>query len=184
MEGNAEQMEIAPGIYSLWQQKGAYVHAYLLDDGKELTLIDTLYDTDAGRILDQIAQIGKTVKDLKRIIMTHSHRSHLGGLALLKELSGAPVYAHEWEADLISGDRAAQQVSWRPQPAYRTYVYQVANNLNLARHPPANVDCCVHEGDQIGPLHVMHTPGHSPGHLAFYWPEQKALFTGDAIVTW
>ena len=86
-------MEVAPGLYSLWQRKGANVHAFLLDDGKDLTLIDTLYDADAKRILDQIAQIGKTVKDLKRIIMTHAHRSHLGGLSLLKELSGAPVYA-------------------------------------------------------------------------------------------
>jgi glyoxylase-like metal-dependent hydrolase (beta-lactamase superfamily II) len=30
----------------------------------------------------------------------------------------------------------------------------------------------------------MHTPVHSPGHLAFYWPESRAMFTGDAIVTW
>ena len=35
-----------------------------------------------------------------------------------------------------------------------------------------------------GPLQVIHAPGHSPGHLAFYWPERRALFAGDAIVTW
>jgi glyoxylase-like metal-dependent hydrolase (beta-lactamase superfamily II) len=177
-------MEITPGIYSLWQQKGAYVHAYLLDDGKELTLIDTLYDTDARRILDQIAQIGKTVKDLKRIIMTHSHRSHLGGLALLKELSGAPVYAHEWEADLISGDRAAQQVSWMPHSPVRTWPLQVANNLGFIKHPPVQVDEFVHDSDMIGPVRVVHAPGHSPGHLAFYWQERRALIAGDAICTW
>lgn len=177
-------MEVVPGIYSLWQRKGAYVHAYLIDTGEGLLLIDTLFDNDAARILSLIEQIGRTPKDLRHIIMTHAHRSHLGGLARLKELSGAPVYAHEWESDLISGDRAAQQVSWRPQPAYRTYIYQLGNNLNLTRHPPATVDCYIHEGDRMGPLHVMHTPGHSPGHLAFYWPERRALFTGDAIVTW
>ena len=32
------------------------------------------------------------------------HRGHLGGLATLKQLSGAPVYGHEWEADIIAGD--------------------------------------------------------------------------------
>jgi glyoxylase-like metal-dependent hydrolase (beta-lactamase superfamily II) len=31
---------------------------------------------------------------------------------------------------------------------------------------------------------VVHTPGHTPGHLAFYWPERRVLFTGDAVVTW
>ncbi len=177
-------MEIAPGIHSLGQTKGAYVHAYLVDTGNGLLLIDTLYDTDARQILALIEKLGRTAKDLQHIVMTHAHRSHLGGLALLKALSGAPVYAHEWESDLISGDRSAQQVSWRPQPAYRTYIYQVANNLNLTHHPPADVDHFIHEGDRVGPLHVMHTPGHSPGHLAFYWPERRVLFSGDAIVAW
>ncbi|MCA9871353.1 MAG: MBL fold metallo-hydrolase, partial [Anaerolineae bacterium] len=90
-------MEIAPGIYSMSQRQGAYVHAFLLDDGNGLTLIDTLYDTDAHRILAELQRIGKTPQDIKHIIMTHCHRSHLGGLARLKELSGAPIYAHEWE---------------------------------------------------------------------------------------
>ena len=39
-------------------------------------------------------------------------------------------------------------------------------------------------GDRLGPLHVLDTPGHSPGHLAFWWPERRALLAGDAIATW
>jgi glyoxylase-like metal-dependent hydrolase (beta-lactamase superfamily II) len=35
----------------------------------------------------------------------------------------------------------------------------------------------------VGPVRVIHTPGHSPGHLAFYWPERRVLFAGDAIAT-
>lgn len=177
-------MEISPGVHNLWQRRGAHVQAYLLQHGDELILIDTLYDSDAHRILELLRQLGREPRNLKHIILTHAHRSHLGGLALLKQLSGAPVYAHEWESDLVSGDRAAQQVSWRPQPVFRTYPYQVANNLNLTRHPPCEVDHFIHQGDRIGPLEVLATPGHSPGHLAFYWPERRALFSGDAIVTW
>lgn len=177
-------MEVVPGIHSLWQKKGAQVHAYLIEATEGLLLIDTLYDTDAAQILGLLKHLGRSPQEIRHIIMTHAHRSHLGGLALLQELSGAPVYAHEWESDLISGDRAAQQVSWRPQPAFRTYIYQLGNNLNLTRHPPAQVDCFVHEGDAIGPLQVLATPGHSPGHLAFYWAERRVLFTGDAIVNW
>lgn len=40
-------MKVAEGIYSLSQTKGGHVHAFLLDDGNSLTLIDALYDTDA-----------------------------------------------------------------------------------------------------------------------------------------
>ena len=104
-------METAPGVYSLWQSQGGNVHAYLLDDGNGLTLVDTLFDSHAGRILAQLQAIGKTPQDIRHIILTHAHRSHLGGLARLKELTGAPIYAHEWESDIISADRKAQPVS-------------------------------------------------------------------------
>jgi glyoxylase-like metal-dependent hydrolase (beta-lactamase superfamily II) len=60
----------------------------------------------------------------------------------------------------------------------------LGNNLNISKHRPWTVDQFIHEGDQIGPLTVVHSPGHSPGHLAFWWAEKKALFVGDAIVTW
>jgi glyoxylase-like metal-dependent hydrolase (beta-lactamase superfamily II) len=177
-------MELAAGIHVLGNKKGGYVRAFLLDDGTGLTLIDTLYETDGSMVLDQLKAMGRTVKDLKHIVLTHGHRSHLGGLAALKRLSGAPVYSHEWEADIISGDRPAQNVTLRPIRPYRTYPYQLGLALGLGGHPPCPVDKCLQDGDRVGPVQVMHTPGHSPGHLAFYWPERRVLITGDAVCTW
>jgi glyoxylase-like metal-dependent hydrolase (beta-lactamase superfamily II) len=177
-------MQIAPGIYSLGQKEGGRVHAFLLDDGTDLTVIDSLWDTDGKRILDQIQSIGRSVTDLKHIIITHAHRSHLGGLAALQHLSGAAVYAHEWEADIISGDRKAQAVTFIPRRPFRVYPLQFGLALGVGKHPPCPVDHYVSEGDRVGPLHIMHASGHSPGHLSFYWPERRALFAGDAIATW
>ncbi len=177
--------ELAPGAWSLGQKKGGRVHAFLFDDGAELTLVDTLYDTDGARILRQIEGIGRTPADLAHIILTHAHRSHLGGLAALKRLTGATVYAHPWEADIIAGEREAQRVSLFPRRPYRTYVpFQAAAALGLGAHPPCPVDEHVAEGDRIGPLHVVDAPGHSPGHLAFWVPEHRLLLAGDAIATW
>lgn len=177
-------MDVVPGIYSLGGRAGAYVRAFVLQSGDELLVVDTLFAAHAQPILDQIQALGRSVQDVKHIIMTHGHRSHLGGLARLAELSGAPVYGHEWEADIIAGQRAAQTVSWLPHAPLQSYPFQIGNNLNISKHPPREVDYFIHEGDQIGPLTVVHTPGHSPGHLAFWWAEKKALFVGDAIVTW
>lgn len=177
-------MEIAPGIHVMGSKKGGYVRAFLLDDGTDLTLIDTLFETDGRLILDQLAAMERTVKDLKNIVLTHGHRSHLGGMAALKKLSGATVYTHEWEADIISGDRKAQNVTLRPIKPYKTYPYQLGLALGLGDHPHCEVDKCLKDGDRIGPAQVMHTPGHSPGHLAFYWPERRVLITGDAVCTW
>jgi hypothetical protein len=51
--------QIAPGVYSMKQNKGGHVHAFLLDNGTDLTLIDTLFDTDARQILERIESIGR-----------------------------------------------------------------------------------------------------------------------------
>jgi glyoxylase-like metal-dependent hydrolase (beta-lactamase superfamily II) len=90
-------MQLAPGIYSIPQSgkrtyPSGHVQAYLLDDGKDLTLIDTLADPDAQLIVRELERIGRPVTDIKRIILTHAHRSHLGGLATLKRVTGATVY--------------------------------------------------------------------------------------------
>jgi glyoxylase-like metal-dependent hydrolase (beta-lactamase superfamily II) len=178
-------MELAPGIHSIGQKKGGRVHAFLLDDGGSLTLIDTLYDTDGHRVLEEIAGMGRAVADVENIVLTHGHRSHLGGARALKEQSGATVYAHEWEADIVAGERKAQPVSLVPHRPFRTYFpLQIGLALGLGKHPPCPVDHGLGDGDRIGPLHVFHAPGHSPGHLVFYWPERRALFAGDAIATW
>ena len=177
-------MEIAPGVHSLSEWRGGHVRAYLLDDGAGLTLVDTLFATDAGRILRQIARLGRSAGDLRRIVLTHAHRSHLGGLAVLKRLSAASVLAHAWEADVVAGEREAQRVRLRPEAPLRAYPLQLGCALGLGKHPPCPVDRTLQDGDRVGPLQVIHTPGHTPGSLSFYWPERRVLFTGDVLVTW
>ena len=180
--------QIAPGVYSMKQNKGGHVHAFLLDDGAELTLIDTLFDTDARQILDRIKSIGYEIQDLKHIVLTHGHRSHIGGLATLKRLSDATVHAHEWEADIIAGERPAQPVTiipMRPLSTYwRVYYLQFGAALGRGKHPPCPVDRLLEDGDTVGPVRVLYTPGHTPGHLAFWWEERRVLFAGDAIATY
>ena len=190
MNNMKQPTEIAPGVYDLTPPvrgylKGGYVHAFLIDTGAELLLVDTLYDPDAKIILDQILHLGRTVHDLKHILLTHAHRAHLGGLATLKRLSGAKIYSHEWEADIISGDRPQQGVGVRLQP-FQTFPIVLLGALfgSLKEHIPSDVDQLLNDGDQVGPLRVLHTPGHTPGHLVFFLKEHRVLFTGDAFVTW
>ncbi len=179
-------MEIASGVYDIGQgtYRSSYVHAFLLDDGDGLTLIDTLYEDDPRLIVEQIERIGKAVTDLKRIVLSHAHRSHLGGLAELKRRSGAKLYSHEFEADIVAGDRKAQPVTWRPMDPLKTYPIQIGYNLGFGKHRPCTVDQTLRGVEEVGPLKIIHIPGQSPGHLYHYWPERRVLFAGDAIVTW
>lgn len=183
-------MRIADGVYAIGQREGfqgyasGYVNAYLLDDDDGLTLIDTLYETDPRLILEQLARMDRTLADLKRILLTHGHRSHLGGLRFLKDQSGADVYAHEYEADIISGQRGAQPVTLRPMPPWSLYPQRLGLALGLGGHPPCPVDDYLEHEQRIGPVQVIQTPGHTPGHLSFYWRDRGVLFTGDAVATW
>jgi glyoxylase-like metal-dependent hydrolase (beta-lactamase superfamily II) len=184
MQPEHQFWQVGDGLFSLGQKKGGRVHAFLVDDGTSLTLIDTLYDTDASFIIKVIQQMGHGVRDLRNIVITHAHRSHLGGLAALKALSNAMVWAHEWESDIIAGDRKAQAISPIPRPPFRVYKLQLGLALGLGAHPPCEVDKFLKDGDSVGPLTVLHAPGHSPGHLALFWKERRTLFAGDAIATW
>ncbi len=178
-------IELAPGVHSLGHGAGGHVHAFLLEHAGELTLVDTLYETDARLVLQAIGQLGRQPRDLKRIAITHGHRSHLGGLAALKRATGATVHAHAWEADIVSGDRPAQQpMTILPRQSLKLLPFQLGLWLNLPRHVPCPVDGLLAEGDAIGPLQVLYVPGHSPGHLGFWWPERRFLIAGDAVATW
>jgi glyoxylase-like metal-dependent hydrolase (beta-lactamase superfamily II) len=178
-------MRIADGLFSMKTDKGGRVHAYLLDDGNGLTLIDTLYDDDGQLVLDELATIGKKPADVKNIILTHAHKSHLGGMAALKKTTGATVCSHDWEVDIIAGRRTAEKVSaFPPRKPLAVYHLQLGLALGRGRHQPCEVDRRLKAGDRVGPLEVVETPGHTPGSLSFWWPDRRALFAGDVIATW
>jgi glyoxylase-like metal-dependent hydrolase (beta-lactamase superfamily II) len=176
--------ELAEGVYALGHGKAGHVHAFLLDTGGELSLVDTLFEDDARLVLEALGRLGRKPSDLKRIAITHGHRSHLGGLAALKRETGATVHAHVWEADIVSGDRRAQAVTILPHQSLRLFPFQLGLWLNRPKHRPCPVDALLDEGDTFGPLQVMHAPGHSPGHLGFWWPERRFLIAGDGVATW
>ena len=176
--------ELVPGVHALGGKKGGRVRAFLVDDGHELTLVDTLFEGDARLVLEAIRALGRSVTDLKRIALTHGHRSHLGGLAALQRASGAKVFAHAWEADIVAGDRRAQPVTLVPKQSLRLFPFQLGLWLGRPKHMPCPVDETLEDGDAFGPLQVLHAAGHSPGHLAFHWPERQFLIAGDAVATW
>lgn len=180
-------MKIAPGLYSMGDKSGGYVRAFLLDTGDGLTLIDTLVDKSGKLVLEELKAIGKQPRDIKHIILTHAHPSHLGGLAALKAVTGARVYSHAWEADIIAGRRkyeVPKTTTLIPQKPLKVYHLQVGFVLGLGVKDPCEVDENLKNGDHIGPLTVMAAPGHTPGSITFYWPERRALIAGDIVSTW
>lgn len=180
--------QIAPGVHQvgLWRlRKGGYSRSYLFEDDEDgtLTLVDTGWDDDAGAILRYLDDIGRSPAEISHIAMTHYHRSHLGGLARLARISGAEVSSHASEAPVIEGTRRAHPVALLPLRPLPLIPFRIISWTPLYKHVPWHVKRFLQEGDEVGPLTVVHTPGHTAGHLAFRYRE-SVLVVGDAVATW
>lgn len=183
--------ELEPGLHVIGltkgmkgaYRKGGYTRAYLFEDGESLTLVDALFDADAQQIIDYLWSIGRSPSDLADIVLTHSHRSHIGGVATLKRLSGARVWCHASEVAIVEGRQKPVPIALRPLRPLALYPIRVMSYLPFAPHVPCTVDRMPEEGQIIGNLRVLHVPGHTPGNLALLW-KGRALVVADAILTW
>lgn len=182
-------MIVSPGVYSMTQKEGGNVHCFLIEDtdGKFI-LLDTGYDDDGHIVRDELAAIGKGTCDIKLIALSHAHKSHISGLAELQRMSKAPVAAAEWEIPIIQGTKKAARVgfpkfSQRPR-SLTVWKLQVGLTLGLGSHTPCEVHQRLKNGDKVGPLEVIETPGHTPGSICLWYAERKILFAADTICTW
>jgi len=186
---------VSDRIHALTDGSAGRVHAYLLEDDDGLTLIDTLSADDGAEVAAALGRIGRSVADLRRIVLTHAHRSHVRGAAWLRRASGAPVHASPYEAAIVAGERPSAPTGFWPRRPLRVYHLQAGLSLGhyaeraglrlgVLSAPPCEVDVEVRHGDAVGSLQAVHTPGHTDGSMSFYWPVERALFTGDVLVTW
>jgi glyoxylase-like metal-dependent hydrolase (beta-lactamase superfamily II) len=161
---------IVPGLHSF---TGLVVgRVYLIEDPDGLTLIDSSLPPAADRIIHQLGAMGRKPGDVKRILITHAHPDHVGGLPKLKQATGAQVIASELEKPVIEGKM--------PVPRRPSGLRPPSTTIK-----PTPVDRVVKDGDVLSEvmagLQVVFTPGHAPGHIAFWQPQQRILFCGDVI---
>jgi glyoxylase-like metal-dependent hydrolase (beta-lactamase superfamily II) len=173
--------QVIPNVWRLRINMG-YVNAYLLvaDDG--VTLIDSGTKGQEGKILESLSQTGKTPADLKSILITHHHSDHTGSLAALAGTTGAKAYVHALDAPITRGD--APVAGPNPNVLLGRLLKPLLMRLQPSRMEPVAIEREVVEGDELpvaGGVKVIHTPGHTAGHVSYLWPESGGvLFTGDA----
>jgi hydroxyacylglutathione hydrolase len=159
------------GVYCIENAGNARVY-YV---APEATLIDAGLPGKADKIISALANIGVQSLHVRRIIVTHHHFDHVGSLWELKRRTGAQIYAHHRDADYISGKRQR-----RPPRHLSGRVMYALMNSGFARHVQGvEADQRVNDGDQIGSFTVIHTPGHTPGHICLL--RNGYLFSGDLL---
>jgi glyoxylase-like metal-dependent hydrolase (beta-lactamase superfamily II) len=158
----------------------AYVNAFLIAGEDGLALVDSGLPKRKDTILGTVAGIARQPADLKHILITHYHVDHMGSLADLKDASDAKSYVHPADSPIVRGDEP------QPGPNRSSLLGKLVGPLaeRLSPEPrAATVDEEVQDGEELpiaGGIKVVHTPGHTPGHLAFLLPAKDVLFVGDA----
>jgi glyoxylase-like metal-dependent hydrolase (beta-lactamase superfamily II) len=171
--------QIAPNLYAFTRLLVGRV--YLIEDRDGLTIIDAGLGFAPDRIVQQLEWRRRKPTDVRRIIVTHAHPDHIGGLPRLKALTGAQVICSAVERPYVQGEQAAPIA---PAETLPFWARLMARYAKPQKGTP--VDRVVADGeilaDVFGGLQVLYTPGHSPGHIALWQPEKKVLITGDVVM--
>ncbi len=160
-------MEIAPGVHAV-QLLGALGHV-VVDEG--LTLIDAGLPGSRRRLARSLAGIGRSLGDIERIVCTHGHPDHVGGVRELAS-DGVDVFMHPADFERLHVSLA--EAVRRPSRG-RFFAY-------VARTPAWAIP--LEDGDVLpvlGGLEVVHTPGHTPGSVCLYAARDRLLFVGDVL---
>lgn len=167
-------MEIAPGVHQV-RMMGA--DAFLIAE-ERLTLIDAGMVGSRLMLERYLRRIGRRLDELERIICTHGHPDHIGGVSeLVRDRDNVTVLIHP-------DDLAGLRLPLRDALA-RSEVGAVRRGrlIQFLTRTPTDPTPIV-DGDvlpMLGGLRVVHTPGHTPGSICLYAARLRMLFTGDVL---
>ena len=184
----ADQVEVLE-IPMSFAGRTSVIHPVLLrDDDGSSTLIDTGMPGQLEQFRELMQKAGVPLSSLARIIITHQDIDHIGGAQALVDESHAEVFAHPDDKPYIQGElplikmnaeRIAAMVASLPESE------RDAARAMFAHPPRVRVDKNLSDGQELpfhGGIVVIHTPGHTPGHVSLYLRKHRILVSGDAMV--
>lgn len=171
--------EVAAGLFGL---RTLFVNVFAVASDTGWVLVDAGLNGSAGPIKRWAAAHFNNVP-ATAIFLTHAHFDHVGALDELVEFWRAPVYVHQDEIPYVTGERAY------PKPDPSVGGGMMARMAGLYPRGPINIRKVVRELPPGGLIpHLpdwqwIHTPGHTPGHVSYFRPADRALIVGDAFCT-
>lgn len=170
---------VADGVYQV--KKG--FRSFIVDGDDGLTLVDTGLPKRAGAVTQGIESIGRSIADVRSIVLTHSHTDHVGNAARLKRDSQAEIYCSRADAPAVRGEEKSTTPPFMDQTPWQ--ILKPLFGL-LPAAEPAAVDHEIEAGLVLSlpeDLTAVPTPGHTAGHTSFHLERAGGiLFVGDAAL--
>jgi glyoxylase-like metal-dependent hydrolase (beta-lactamase superfamily II) len=179
-------MKIAPGIHRIGDR--SIVNSYLVEDAGQVTIIDAGVPGHYRDMPAELAAMGRTVADVRALLLTHGHTDHIGFAERLRRERQVPVSVHEADAALARGEVPNPAKGYGPTrlgPLLGFLWYTILRGG--LRVPKLQEVATFGDGatlDVPGSPRVILTPGHTPGSAALHVPSLDALFVGDAFATY
>jgi glyoxylase-like metal-dependent hydrolase (beta-lactamase superfamily II) len=178
-------MKLADGIHRIGSDPT--VNSYLIEESGEVTIIDAAMPGFYGDIPRELAAMGRSVEDVRAVVLTHGHSDHLGFAERVRTERKVPVWIHEADASLARAetDPTSPMGKIRLAPLLG-FLWLGLRNGGL-RRPVVKVVSTYGDGATIdvpGSPRVTLVPGHTPGSAALSVPSLDALFVGDAFATY
>lgn len=177
-------MKIASNLHRVGSD---IVNSYLVVDSEGVTVIDAGLPGYWSRLQAELAAIGKSVADVRALILTHGDTDHIGFAARLYRDAGVVPYIHEADVPRAHLEVKKPNSGWGPVKvgALASFLFYSARNGGLRIKPAAELQT-VADGttlDVPGSPRIIHVPGHTPGSIAVHVPAVDALFLGDTMTT-
>lgn len=158
---------------------GSFINSYaLINSDSSVTLIDCGLAGSSKKLVADLARINKHPNDVKNIVLTHAHDDHVGGAAEMIRISEAEnVMMHNIDSELTINGKT-------PPIDKSTLSGKIMSIMPKKGYEPFVVNTKLNDGeiiDTAGGLKVIHTPGHTLGHISLLHLESETLITGDSI---
>ena len=158
--------------------------SYLVQTPRGIVLVDAGMDSTGRDVLQGLAAMNADVSSLRSILLTHWHNDHAAGARALQESTGISAYCHVDDAPQLKRETA--RMGWRGTLSEKIPewgVFVLFKGLLGEATPRAILDPQFLSNGEIVDefFEVIATPGHTPGHLSYYYQPENVLFAGDAL---